>query len=78
MLQTDIVTCRAAIAVRNAKYDNKMFWCHKLQNSKNNYALIIAYNFHKTRCGQTDRPTDIATYRAAIAAKIAKYDYRMV
>ena len=48
------------------------------KNSKNNYALIIAYNFHKTRCGQTDRPTDIATYRAAIAAKIAKYDYRMI
>ena len=48
------------------------------KNSKNNYALIIAYNFHKTRCGQTDRPTDIVTYRAAIAAKIVKYDYRMV
>ena len=48
------------------------------KNNKNNYALIIAYNFHKTRCGQTDTPTDIATYRAAIAAKIAKYDYRII
>ena len=38
----------------------------------------IGNNYHKTRCGQTDRPTDIATYRAAIAAKIAKYDCRMV
>ena len=30
-LQTDIVTFRAAIAPRNAKYDNRMFWYHKLQ-----------------------------------------------
>ena len=47
------------------------------KKSKNNYALIIAYNFHKTRCGQTDRPTDIATYRAAITARHTKYDNRM-
>ena len=41
-------------------------------NSNNNYAL----KQHKTskknfKDRQTDRPTDIATYRAAIAAKIA-------
>ena len=60
------------------QFCNCLFLYTQLQNSKNNYALIIAYNFHKTRCGQTDRPTDIVTYRAAIAAKIAKYDYRMV
>ena len=47
-------------------------------NSNNNDALITALRFHKTGCEQTDRPTDIATYRAAIAAKIAKYDYRMI
>ena len=40
-------------------------------NSNNNYVPITAYQFHKTRCGQTDRPTDIASYRAAIAAKNA-------
>ena len=40
------------------------------KNSKNNYALIIAYNFHKTRCRQTYRQADVVTYRAAIAAKM--------
>ena len=47
-------------------------------NSDNNCTLTTALHFHKTRCGQTDRPTDIAIYRAAIAAENAKYDYRMI
>ena len=48
-------------------------------NNKNNInTQLRALHFYKTRCGptdrpttdrQTDRPTDIATYRAAIAAK---------
>ena len=54
-------------------------------NGNNNRTLTTSYHFHRTRCGQTDqqhytdiklvakrltdRLTDIATYRAAIAAK---------
>ena len=56
-----IVTCRAAIVVRNAKLTTKCSDVINYKNNKNNYALIIAYNFHKTGCGQTDRLTDIAT-----------------
>ena len=73
------MTFRAAIASRNAKYYKTE--CSDIinyNNSNNNYALITAYHFHKTCCGQTDRLTDIATCRAVIAAKIAKYDYRMI
>ena len=42
-------------------------------NSSNIYTLTTASHFYKTRLGQTDRQTnrqtDIVTYRAAIAAK---------
>ena len=31
LLQTDIVTFRAAIAAKNAKYDYRMFYYYKLQ-----------------------------------------------
>ena len=31
--------------------------------------LPTAQHFYKTRCWQTDRQKDIATYRAAMAAK---------
>ena len=50
----------------NLKYNNR----NKINT------LLRAKHFYKTRCGptdrQTDRQTDIATYRAAIAAKNAK------
>ena len=73
------MTCRRGTIA--AKSENKRTECSDIinyNNSNNNYALITAKHFHKTRCRQTDRPTDIATYRAAIAPKIAKYDYRMI
>ena len=66
------MTCRAAITDKNVKYD-KCFNNLNYNNRNNINTLSRAYHFYKTRCGQTDRPTDrqtdIATYRAAIAAK---------
>ena len=47
-------------------------------NSNNNYTLTTAKHFNKSHCGQTDRQADIVTCRAAIKAKNAKYDYRMI
>ena len=42
-------------------------------NSNNIDTLLTVYHFYKTRCGPTNRQTDIATYRAAIAAKNANW-----
>ena len=68
---TDIATNRATIAAKNMTTE-----CSDIinyNNSNNIYTLTTAQHFHKTRCGptdqQTDRQTDVATYRAAIAAK---------
>ena len=37
----------------------------------------IIHYFHKTCCGQTDQMADIVIYRAAFAAKDAKYECKM-
>ena len=66
--QTDIATYRAAIAANNTTECSDFI---NYNNGNNDYALMIAYHFHKTRCGRTEGPTDIATRRAAIAAQIA-------
>ena len=41
----------------------------RYNNKYNNNALTRPERSYKTRCPQTDRQTDIVTYRAAIAAK---------
>ena len=49
-------------------------------NNRNNInTLTAAKHFYKTRCGCTDRQTDrhCNLYRAAIAARNAKYDNGM-
>ena len=44
------------------------------------YAIVLSCNspYNSCQLQKTDRPTDIATYRGAAAAKIAKYDYRLI
>ena len=42
-------------------------------NSNNNRTLTTAQHFHKTHCGQTDRQSEIVTYRAAFTARNGKH-----
>ena len=44
----------------------------KYNNSNSIDAITTVTLINKTRCGQTDRQTDIVTDRAAIAAKKTK------
>ena len=79
------MTYKAAFAAKNVKYECKMqnitTECSNVinyNNSNNKRTLTTAKHFHKTRCGQTDQQADVLTYRASIAAKKAKYNYRMI
>ena len=80
LLPTNIVTYRADITAKNAKYDNRMFEYQKLQHQQQH-----SYNNNSIKLTVTTLLqfvfnllwTDIVTSRAAIAAKNAKYDNRM-
>ena len=78
--QTDILNYRTAIPAKDAKYRCKIQnitteYSNNIDynNSNNNHTLTTAQNIYKTRWGQTDWQADIVPYRAAIAAKNAKY-----
>ena len=66
---TDIVTYRAAIAGNNITITNTNTATTVTTTTKTTMASNCAYYILKTRCGPTNGPTYIATYRAAIAAK---------
>ena len=65
LLQTDIVTCRAAIAARNANMTIECSNTLNYNSGHNNCTLTTAYRLIERQTEQQN----IETYRATIAAK---------